>query len=88
MNPTKTPWKREREMGVGGRVQGCQMFTRLCWKTILANGRTASTLQHKCHMSASKELENRRIAHGGGTEMSTRVHQSNELSLSMILREW
>lgn len=35
----------------------------------------------KCHVSASKELENRRAAHGGGKEMSTRVHQSNELSL-------
>lgn len=44
----------------------------------------------KCHVSASKELENRRAAHGGGKEMSTRVHQSNELSLlclSQIL-EW
>lgn len=44
----------------------------------------------KCHVSESKELENRRAAHGGGKEMSTRVHQSNELSLlclSVIL-EW
>lgn len=41
-------------------------------------------------MSASKELENRRAAHGGGKEMSTRVHQSNELSLLCLsaILEW
>lgn len=39
--------------GVVG-VQGCQMFTRLCWKTILANGRTASTLQQMSCVSVKR----------------------------------
>lgn len=48
MIPTTTT-----RQGVVG-VQGCQMFTRLCWKTILANGRTASTLQQMSCVSVKR----------------------------------
>lgn len=46
---------------------------------------------NKCHVSVSKELKNSRGSGSGsegGTEMSTRVHQSNELSLSVVRRGW